>query len=681
MNLLLALLLCAQDPAPAPVKPKPAATADQDSDKKDKDKEVVVIGQRRESDILDVPSGVTLITAEQIRASGASNIVEVVQKQTGFFSSGPGKGAADQTLDLRGYNNGAGNGQRTLVLVDGRKTNSVAGSSTDWASIPLDNIERIEITRGPAAALYGDTALAGAINIITKKGGKQTTGKVSLAGGNWDTFHGSASASGPGEGGFFDAFVAGDSTQGYRDHQNYQGGDFAFRFDLPLTTSLNGNIKIGHHGDTRQRAGSLSQSDIDQFGRRASVLAGSPSEFRGIVDFVDVGVDETTDGYGKFSAFFNYTGTNSSSAQHFVGGDFYVDDRSGIALLQPKHVGTWKIFGRDATFTTGMDLSYEDAHSASRAVFGPPPPSNQRTSYVRRLIGAYENIEYRPIDQLILSGGARYDRALLNLDTDFPDGSGGTKEMRDFDQISPMAGVTVRVTEEVSFYASYGRPFKYPTRDELIGFTASAPDLLPERSTSYEGGVRAVVPKWGSGSVTVYRMKVNDEIYFDPTFAVPPFGFGTNVNVPQVTHQGIESEIRVTPCDFIELFATHTLNRAEITQDQDPANVGNKYPVTPELSGSVGGTVRYRGLAFTLLGRYVGERLLIGDFANTQPTLPSYWLMDARVAYTYNLFTGFASVYNLADRMVIDNGGVSFTGNRYNPAPGRSFLVGGEVSF
>ena len=57
------------------------------------------------------------------------------------------------------------------------------------------------------------------------------------------------------------------------------------------------------------------------------------------------------------------------------------------------------------------------------------------------------------------------------------------------------------------------------------------------------------------------------------------------------------------------------------------------------------------------------------------------WLMGARVAYTYNLFTGFASVYNLADRMVIDNGGVSFTGNRYNPAPGRSFLVGGEVSF
>ena len=171
-----------------------------------------------------------------------------------------------------------------------------------------------------------------------------------------------------------------------------------------------------------------------------------------------------------------------------------------------------------------MDLSYEEAHSASRFVFGSPPPSNQRTDYRRRLIGAYENMEYRPIDQIIVSGGARWDRALLNLDTYFPDGTGSTKEMREFDQISPMAGLMVRPIEQLSVYVSYGRPFKYPTRDELIGFTASAPDLLPERSTSYEGGVRGFVPKWGSASVTVYRMKVKDEIYFDPTFPVPPFG-------------------------------------------------------------------------------------------------------------------------------------------------------------
>ena len=136
-------------------------------------KEIVIIGTRRESDVLDVPSGVSVITAEHIRRSGASNIKEVLVHTPGFFSQGPNKGAYDAIIDIRGYNNGGGNGQRMLVLVDGRRTNGVTNSATDWASIPIDNIERIEIVRGPAATLYGDPALAGVVNIITRKGGEK----------------------------------------------------------------------------------------------------------------------------------------------------------------------------------------------------------------------------------------------------------------------------------------------------------------------------------------------------------------------------------------------------------------------------------------------------------------------------------------------------------------------------
>ncbi|HEV3027557.1 MAG TPA: TonB-dependent receptor plug domain-containing protein, partial [Planctomycetota bacterium] len=172
MNLLLALFLSLQDPTspPAP-RPEPAPPqAEKKAPPKEDEKEVVIIGQRRESNILDVPSGVTVVTGDDIRNSGATNIVEVVQKQAGFFASGTNKGAYDQIVDIRGYNNGGGNGQRVLVLVDGRRTNTVSGNSTDWASIPIENISRIEIVRGPAAAMYGDGALAGVVNIITKRG-------------------------------------------------------------------------------------------------------------------------------------------------------------------------------------------------------------------------------------------------------------------------------------------------------------------------------------------------------------------------------------------------------------------------------------------------------------------------------------------------------------------------------
>jgi len=100
MNLLLALLLALQDPAspPAPPPQKPSSQEEKKPPTKEDEKEVVIIGQRRESDILDVPSGVTVVTGDDIRKSGATNIVEVVQKQAGFFASGTNKGAYDQIV-------------------------------------------------------------------------------------------------------------------------------------------------------------------------------------------------------------------------------------------------------------------------------------------------------------------------------------------------------------------------------------------------------------------------------------------------------------------------------------------------------------------------------------------------------------------------------------------------------
>lgn len=659
MNLMLALLVCLQA-----------------EDDKAKDKEVVIIGQRRESDVLDVPSGVTVVTAEQIKSSGAASVVEVIQKQPGFFSSGPAKGPQDQMLDLRGYNNGAGNGQRTLVLVDGRKTNGVTTSATDFAAIPLDDIERIEIVRGPAATLYGDTALAGVVNIITKKGKKETVTTLNAAGGTWYTFHGSAGVNGVVDDAAFDVFGGTDLTHGYRRHQKYFAADFTGRVDVPLGETLTGFVKFGHHGDTRERAGSLSLAEIDTLGRRASSIDGSPSDSRNRSTYLDAGVTQSLGDLGEVSAFFDYTWTQSWSDFYSSFGTFSIDDRSGIAIFQLKHVGSTTLLGAEMTLTTGVDASYEDADSRSVFISGP----RDLSFYRRRLIGAYENLEVRPFKELIVSGGARWDRALLDLDLE-PAAGGGSSHARAFDQISPMAGVTVRPVEELSVYGSYGRPFKYPTRDELIGFTASAPNLLPERATSYEAGVRAVVPRWGSGSVSVYRMIVKDEIYFDPTFAVPPFGFGTNINFDEVTHQGVESEARFTPCKEFELFATHTFTRAVITEAQNPALEGKKYPVTPRLGGMIGGTVRYEGVTLTIQGRYVGERLLVRDFDNTREPLPSHWTMDAKLSYTRNLFTAFLSVYNLTDRLYFDNGGVSFTGNRYNPAPERSWMAGAEVRF
>ena len=665
MSALAILVLCLQEveaPAPPQEPPKPP------------EKEVVVIGQRREGDILDVPSAVTVVTAEQIRRSGATSVAEVVQRQPGFFMQSQVRDGYDVLVDLRGYLNGGGNGQRTLVLVDGRRTNSVVNSSTDWASIPLGNVERIEIVRGPAAALYGDSALAGVVNIITKKrdkapedkGSKILRAEASASGGNWGTARASASLGGTAEGALLDLYAAAERTDGWRDHSGCSGQNATGRVEAPLGGGLTGFLKLGHHGDSRERPGSLTRSEMALLGRKGAVRVGEADMLE---DYVDAGLRQSLGDLGEMNLFVNHTGWDSE--QWDRESSLEIDDRSSVSSLQLKHVVMPKLFSRDAAFTTGIDLSYERADADSDAPWGVG-----ESEYRRRLLGLYSHGEVRPLDFLVLAASLRYDRALLDLDrTDTF--SGSLDESPAYDQLSPYAGVTLRVAEEVSFYASWGRTFKYPRRDELIGFTAFDPRLDPERAAVAEAGTRLWSSRWGSASVTAYRMEVKNEIFYDPNF----FGFwGTNFNFDEVVHQGAETEVRFTPVEGIELFGSYTFTRAVIT-DADPDQEGKSYPVTPRHSAAGGVSLRYEGLSLTFSGRYAGERMLVNDFANEGEELPPYLVYDARLSFTYKMASAFVAVYNLTDRDYYDSGGISFPENRFNPAPERSWLAGGEVRF
>ncbi|HVG93972.1 MAG TPA: TonB-dependent receptor, partial [Planctomycetota bacterium] len=603
----------------------------------------------------------------------ARNIVDVLQKAPGFYASGYGTTAADKNLDLRGYNNGAGNGQRTLVLVDGRKTNGVTSTNTDWTTIPLENIERVEVVRGPAAALYGDAAMAGVVNIITRKGGKDTFSETRAVGGNWGTYRASANLGGTSDGLLYDVYAGVEGTEGFRDHSDYYGNNFTGRVEAPLAQGLRGFLKVGRHEDERERPGSLTKAEIDTLGRKASVITGSPSESFVEEMYFDLGAAQTLGAYGELSAFLNHTRGEAESVVFGPFGDFFIDDEYGISMLQLKHVVAPKLFGREAVFTTGLDASHERAVADS--AFGGPPIDEG--DYRRRLIGAYGSGEIRPFPFLVVSGSLRWDRALLDLDNDF--GFGGTQEgQRALDQLSPYAGATWKILDELAAFASWGRTFKYPTRDELLGFTAATPGLDPERASTTEIGLRAWSSKWGSAAVSGFRSRVQDEIFLEP--GIP---FGTNVNIDRVLHTGVESELRATPAEWIELFVTHTYVRAVIEEHDNDALEGERYPVTPRLSGTVGGTLRVEGASLTILGLYTGERRLVNDVAFGFEPLPSHWILDARVAYEVSFVKVYAAVHNVFDREVIDNGGFSTsTGTeRFSPYPDRSWELGGEIRF
>jgi vitamin B12 transporter len=149
---------------------------------------VVVTAARTAQPIAEVLADVTVISGEEIRRSGAQSLTELLQRQPGVeIIQNGGPGSVSGAL-LRGANRG-----QTLVLVDGLRVGSSSAGSTTFEAIPLEQIDHVEILRGPASSLYGADAIGGVVQVFTKAPqGSAFTPNVSAGYGTYNTASGSA---------------------------------------------------------------------------------------------------------------------------------------------------------------------------------------------------------------------------------------------------------------------------------------------------------------------------------------------------------------------------------------------------------------------------------------------------------------------------------------------------------
>jgi outer membrane receptor for ferrienterochelin and colicins len=148
--------------------------------------EVVVTGTRTPRPLGTSPVAVEVIGQEEIARSGAYDVAELLENQAGLDIVRNQFGA---TVRLRGLNE-----NQTLVLVDGQRLVGRTGGAQDLSRIPVEDIERIEIVKGPASALYGADALGGVVHIVTRSA-REPQASVGLRGGTLLNVDGTASAS------------------------------------------------------------------------------------------------------------------------------------------------------------------------------------------------------------------------------------------------------------------------------------------------------------------------------------------------------------------------------------------------------------------------------------------------------------------------------------------------------
>jgi len=215
---------------------------------------VIATGSRFEENLSQVPANVKIITRDEIDNSSSNTIPQVLSQIGGLLVRGLNSSSLnlDASVDMGGY--GPTGNSTTAVLVDGIRVNPIDSGSIDWASIPIDSVERIEILQGGASVQYGNGAVGGVINIITN-GGKKNINQASATYGTWGTSINNAIFRNTVDKTTYQISANTSNTNGWRPNTAAN----AYSVDAKISQNLGGNDRVfidGYYGYTNSQLAS-----------------------------------------------------------------------------------------------------------------------------------------------------------------------------------------------------------------------------------------------------------------------------------------------------------------------------------------------------------------------------------------------------------------------------------------
>lgn len=228
------------------------------------DEHLVVIG-RSDKTPLNIAANVNVIDAAAIEISGATNLTDVLRGQSGIQISDNNIGTS---FAMRGFSASTAV-NNTLILLDGRRLNNIDIAAPSLNAIPLNQVDRIEILSGSAGVLYGDQAVGGVINIVTKSP-ENTGGSVQLSGGSFDTYEGRGDVSGA-INKDWRYFFTGSYNQGdnYRQHNANETGSILGRIQYKTATD-SFFVETSYYDNDRENPGSLTEKQFKDDPRASS---------------------------------------------------------------------------------------------------------------------------------------------------------------------------------------------------------------------------------------------------------------------------------------------------------------------------------------------------------------------------------------------------------------------------
>ncbi|MYM26359.1 TonB-dependent receptor [Duganella sp. FT135W] len=594
---------------------------------------VTVSGSRFDADPSLAPIGATIISADEIRRAGVSDVNAAIRKIGGVYGRQSLDGSPDFGLDLRGF--GTNSSQNLVIVLDGVRLSENELSNAILSTIPIDTVDRIEITRGGASVLYGDGATGGVINIVTKRaaantrrasmfveGGQFRAGEVRLSGAQaWDGFAA-------------DATLDTQRSDNYRDNNdfkqtNFSGGAqwFANQFDrvgfryegARQDMRFAGSLKEAeYNANPRQTTtpndnGSLDSDRLTVFGQYRVAghdLAADLSYRKKTVEavyFSDFGPYRSTyeSKTWQFSPRVRKLGAINGMINELVAGiDFTKWERTGVAD------------------SSGFAASNADANQKSKAL------------YVR------DELRFDAAHEGRISAGVRREI----FDKDFSDplnyattGYSVVQGLNAWElqaSYMPVASLTV--------FGKLGQSYRVANSDENAVTPKLNKPLAPQQSHDAELGL-SYATAMQKITARAFRHNLTNEIFYDPTL-----NFGVNTNLDPTRRQGLEldAEQKIDAAWSVSAHYQHVQAkfRAGVNDGKEMVLVPNN-TLTTRLAWTGAGQTADVGV------QWVDKQRYGSDFTNTcDGEIPSYTTLDARYARKFGQWEWAVSGQNLADK-------------------------------
>ncbi len=490
--------------------------------------EVVVTATRIRTAITETAVSITVITSEEIRKKNVSTVYELLKTVPGLSVVQSGGAGQPSSVFIRGSKS-----EDALVLIDGIEVNDpiTPGRSFNFAHLSVDNIERIEILRGPQGTLYGSDAMAGVIKIVTRRGEGKPRASISVETGSFGSSRTRFGVIGGGENGHYslavsrfdsDGISAASEKRGNSEEDAYTNTSLSARAGLSLSEGLEVDLVL------RLQDARIEQDDFDF----ATGLPSDDLDYFSISEQVFMRAEgRSISGGGSWEQALGFSVARHDRLDRNDPDDAFDfnvwNDTFEGDLLKVDWVNTFYLSTKN-TFMFGLEAEEENGRTSTL---------NEKTAETRAVF---------ILDQMDFS---EHLHVSLGLRTD-DHSSFGAETTYNLAPVYTLAGSGTKLR------AAYGTGFKAPTLFQLFS-SYGDPTLDPERSRGWEAGFDQKIAEGTADlGVTYFVNEFDNLIDFDSATS-------TYKNLGAVRTKGVELMTSYRPTDSLKLAFNYTFIDSE----------------------------------------------------------------------------------------------------------------------